>query len=510
MLRAVMYSCAAGVIQEDEISVMVIDADQESVMWERVKHDWDKYRYMRNFFRRSQENKAGCFKTNIRFMSENDMVSPVDYSECRTLKESLYGNRQLERIMKWLYTEEEMEKDLKEGFFARPNVGCVFFSHFESKVFHDFLEEMTACIDSNERVNVMLAGSIFGGTGASGLPTILKLIGKHVKESGEKFESKAVNNLNVGAVFMLPYFTARQIGNIENPMIELDGFNRVAKEALKYYQEGKYFKVDKEHWSISFQSLYLIGQDEMDLVNVYAEGGKSQDNKPHIAEICAALAVHDFFAVAQPGQIERKDTKIFSFKPGNSISWTALPCTVCEPEIIERKMGEMARFATVYCTGIYEYLHERFYPDNETIIHNIPQWYVTYVHKNPANGAEQMISEINEYCQFYLDWIYKIQSNMDVSAEGEITYYFNEGIRLFGKVVSKINDYMKAGENIEKTLNSIKEIKKDFKSLVCQSEGVSYAIKEIFLILSKLGVMGAYGATGGIAGLITSLYQLVR
>ena len=43
VLRAVMYNCAAGVIQEDEISVMVIDADQESVVWERVKHDWDKY-----------------------------------------------------------------------------------------------------------------------------------------------------------------------------------------------------------------------------------------------------------------------------------------------------------------------------------------------------------------------------------------------------------------------------------------------------------------------------------
>ena len=509
VLRAVMYSCASGVIQEDEISVMVIDADQESVVWERAKRDWEKYQYMHSIFMKDKENTKGCFKTNIRLMSENEVISPVNYSECRTLRESLYGNQELERIMKWLYTEEEMNKDLKEGFFARPNVGCVFFSHFKNRVFKSFLEDLTDLIYKDEKVNVMLAGSIFGGTGASGLPTILKLIDRHVREKGDQFESKAINNLNVGAVFMLPYFTARQVEDVKNPMIELNGFNNVSKESLKYYREGKYFKADKEHWSTSFQSLYLVGQDDLDLVNVYAEGGRAQDNKPHIAEECAALAVYDFLLKAQTEALERGNTKIFSYKIEENIGWLDLPCTIQEAETLERKMGELARFATVYCTGIYEYMNGRFHERNRYILSNIPQWYVVYIHKNAANGMEQMISDINEYCKFYLEWIYMIQTNMDIDADGEKKYYFNEGMKLFGKVLSKINEYLQAGENVENIIDSIKEIKKDFKELVCLNEGVGYSIKEIFLILSKLGIIGACGATGGIAGLITGLYQLV-
>ena len=38
VLRAVMYNCAAGVIQEDEISVMVIDADQEISVYAQHLH----------------------------------------------------------------------------------------------------------------------------------------------------------------------------------------------------------------------------------------------------------------------------------------------------------------------------------------------------------------------------------------------------------------------------------------------------------------------------------------
>lgn len=509
VLRAVMYSCAAGVIQEDEISVMVIDADQESVGWEKVKRDWDKYQYMHSIFMKEKANKTGCFKTNIRLMSENDVISPVNYGECRTLRESLYGNRELERIMGWLYTEEEMNKDLKEGFFARPNVGCVFFSHFENRVFRVFLDELTDFINSDDKVNVMLVGSIFGGTGASGLPTILKLIDKHVREKGDQFESKAISNLNVGAVFMLPYFTARQVGDVRNPMIEINGFNNVSKESLKYYREGRYFKADKDHWNTSFQSLYLVGQDDLDLVNVYAEGGRAQDNKPHIAEECAALAVHDFLLRAQAELSERGDTKIFSYKIVDNIGWQDLPCTMQETERIERKMGELARFATVYGTSIYEYMNERFQEQNRYALYNIPQWYMVYIHKKTASGAEQMNNDINEYCKFYLEWICMIQTNMDVDAYGEKQYTYNEGMQLFGQVLEKINKYMQAGENAGKIINEIKEIKKNFKELVCLNEGIKYSVKEIFLILSKLGIIGACGAAGGIAGLVTSLYQLI-
>lgn len=440
VLRAVLYGCASGIIQEDEINVMVIDADQESMAWKHVKQDWEKYKYMHSIFRGSRENTARCFRTNIRLMSERDVISPVNYNECRTLRDSLCGDRELERIMSWLYTEDEMDKDLKDGFFARPSVGCVFFSHFQNEIFNSFLEELTNCVNQDDKVNVMLVGSIFGGTGASGMPTILKLIDKHVRDKGAPFERKAISNLNIGAIFMLPYFSAEKDRTVDDPMIEMEEFNIVAKEALRYYQEGKYFIADRNRWSASFQSLYLVEQDELNLVNIYAEGGEKQDNKPHIAEECAALAVHDFFYKARTEQQERGNTNIFSHKIEKDVRWSDLPCAVSETQFLERKMGEMARFATVYCTEVYGYINARLKGKKQNVL-NIPQWYIVYVQKNTTSEVEQINNAVYEYCRFYLEWICMMQMNMEVDTDGEKIYDYNEGMQLFGEVIVKLKDF---------------------------------------------------------------------
>lgn len=518
VLRAIIHNCAAGVIKDKEINVIVIDADQKSAAWDYIVSDYEKYQSMYELFRdNGGKNKEGCFKTKINFLADKNIISPVNYGECKKLRQSLYGDSNLERIMGWLYTKTEMDNDLEKGFFAKPNVGCVFFSHFENDIFNSFLDDIITHLENDKKVNIMLIGSIFGGTGASGLPTILKLIDKHINKNSNKVSKQVAHCLNVGAVFMMPYFTAKY-ADVKDPLIEIDNFNTAAKEALKYYKEEKYFETDEDHWTKSFQSLYLVKSQILDLVNVYAEGGKEQDNKPHIAEEYAALAVGDFLIkAAEMGSHRGKKTAINLYELDGKVGWNDLPVVLPGEESLKRKMGELTRFSVIYHNCMCTYMERQEKPKDsseKSKVKKMPQWYVTFIPQQADENFVRMSGDANDYCRSYLKWISMIQEKLQMEGKDR-TYQYDDKIQLFGEIITKI-----AGPESDaaQIVNNVNDIKDNFGKLICAGSEIGYALKEIFLILSKLGVEGALKTTfgkplngvDGVKSLVGSLYQLIK
>ena len=97
-----------------------------------------------------------------------------------------------------LYSEKERDTELDKGFRGHPSIGAsvmaqtVLGNAEPWKTFRDL-------VNADMNPKVFLAGSIFGGTGASGFPTIAKLI---------KNELKAVKvKTQIGGALVLPYFT---------------------------------------------------------------------------------------------------------------------------------------------------------------------------------------------------------------------------------------------------------------------------------------------------------------
>ena len=60
------------------------------------------------------------------------------------------------------------------------------------------LREIGAALEAGEKVKVLLCGSIFGGTGASGIPVLSRAL-------RERFAARR-DLLEMGAVLMLPYY----------------------------------------------------------------------------------------------------------------------------------------------------------------------------------------------------------------------------------------------------------------------------------------------------------------
>jgi hypothetical protein len=128
---------------------------------------------------------------------------------------------------------------------------------------------------------VFIIGSIFGGTGSSGIPQLIRALRKNTTTGW----SDAV----VGAAIVMPYFKVDTpaAGGAVNSNI----FKSKQKAALDYYlqREGE-FKLSAAY--------YVAEQDPLQTVLEYHEGDDSQRNNAHIVELLTALSVLDFAATS--------------------------------------------------------------------------------------------------------------------------------------------------------------------------------------------------------------------
>jgi len=181
--------------------------------------------------------------------------------------------------MKSAYSETEYKMNVNKGFYGKPTVGSLVFAMRTVKDGADAIKALVTDINSKpseDIVRVFLGASLFGGTGAAGLPTIAKQI-----------ESSAVNrnNLHMMACLMLPYF---QTDTQDNPMKEInhEDFASKAQNALSFY---------RAQMDGVFDSVFMIGDPQKPVRGKHYEEGTKQLNMPHPFELFAAAQARKFF-----------------------------------------------------------------------------------------------------------------------------------------------------------------------------------------------------------------------
>ncbi|MCM1225650.1 MAG: hypothetical protein NC548_65530, partial [Lachnospiraceae bacterium] len=162
----------------------------------------------------------------------------------------------------------ELNLNLQVGFKGCPNIGCI--------VMRDLAErdEIAHIINMPDNARVMIVGSVFGGTGASGIPVILDAI-----------KSKRPN-AKVGILAMEPYF---EVAKDVNSAINSSTFMSKTKAAFDAYKQGKRNSVNNRA-----DAIYYVGDRLASQAYKNSEGGTDQKNDAHIAELLAAMCVLDF------------------------------------------------------------------------------------------------------------------------------------------------------------------------------------------------------------------------
>lgn len=185
------------------------------------------------------------------------------------------GNRSMstKRLVDTLYdisnddVNSELNLNMEVGFQGNPNIGSVVFNELKNS------EQFTQAFVNDFEVGdkVIVIGSLFGGTGSSGIPKVVSAIRNH--------RDAKINTANISVVFVLPYFTIDIEGEIS---IKSAIFNSKTKAALNYYE--------KSGLNGMINNIYYVGDKVPTRVKPQI-GSKKQKNNAHFVELIAAMAV---------------------------------------------------------------------------------------------------------------------------------------------------------------------------------------------------------------------------
>lgn len=297
VVKSLSFIAAAGVeFKSDKIIPILIDTDAQNGDTDRTKKILTTYEKIRK-----SGNKNGTenlFKPNLVKLSseskdkagqiENDYLLKFGHSNGTFAEEINYNNLRpalqdpTKALLNSLYSTStdnfaELNLKLTVGYKGNPNIGSVMFNEFKEKDAWKFFETTIAPNDK-----VVIVASIFGGTGAAGLPSLVKTI--------RSSENPDVKNTQLGIIVALPYFT---VSNDEKSAIKTEMFKTKAVSALSYYINNL-----KE-----VNATYYVA-DNRPTNHANHEGGREQTNPAHSAELFAAYAISHFDNDTRNGYFE--------------------------------------------------------------------------------------------------------------------------------------------------------------------------------------------------------------
>lgn len=300
-LESLVHLCATGIVGDNELIIKIIDPDETNENVQRTQRTIQNYIKVRN------EMKEGCsefFKTNIIYKGVWNPNKGDNYnlehgiSYVQLNKED---NVKYKFLTNLLFSEEKRKEKLDKGYKGNPMIGTIFMKDFEED---DIFNEMI----SEPSLKLFVFGSLFGGTGAAGLP----VMGKSLKTKLSKSSKKSY----IGSCIFLPYFNVKKPSEKEDSKLnelninlkpDSDNFLPAIKFAIPFY-------LDKaENKENGYDSIYFLGcPDSFENSQIeFAMGGSDQKNKSHYLNLFAASSFLDFIQ-NEDNSANNKDTSIFA------------------------------------------------------------------------------------------------------------------------------------------------------------------------------------------------------
>jgi hypothetical protein len=291
VIESLVYLLAAGVEIRDaagepiEIVPMLLDTDadnQDTIDSVKVLELYEKLH--------KASGRSAFFGTKISRLASlaqrpGGNISPSFWLKYKGVQQA-FGNfidydqissLATKRLLEGLYSDENMNDSLTGGFLGNPNVGAVVLSGFKDT---DDFDLFATSFNSGDRI--FIVGSIFGGTGAAGLPWLQKSLRSTDQRAGA---ADAIRQALVGALVVLPYF---KLETDEDSHIDSNAFITKTKAALTYYHQHV----------IDLNAIYYIA-DTAKKSYPNHESGVKQNNAAHLVELMGALAIRDFVQIPE-------------------------------------------------------------------------------------------------------------------------------------------------------------------------------------------------------------------
>lgn len=304
MYSLVMALGAGMTIAANRIVPIFVDNDKRSPALDRATNLIKYYRNIpnggndpkcgaRELVKLMENNKTTFFSTEIdepiSLVIGGDNITTLGEQTSTSIKINDLEKR-INEEKNLLFTQDELSMPLSAGFIGHPNIGSVILNSWE------FNQESYINLVNNigENDGVLVIGSLFGGTGAAGIPLIIN-----------KF-NESPQRPKIGVVAVLPYFKTEKSkdGDGGKWVVNTDEFDIKTRAALMYYDKYMrnldylYYVGDGNHLATY---KYSIGGDGTGIV-----GKEPQKNPTHPIEVMAAMSVFDFAQSENTNSVQYK------------------------------------------------------------------------------------------------------------------------------------------------------------------------------------------------------------
>lgn len=396
-LESLIHLAAAGMMpdKKQELYVLFVDPDKANGSLARAVKTLECYK---KFFNNPQLAQPHLLQTKID-PDTTPIFSPFDqgnddkpdlakFFDYAALKLANDGAAHLFEV---LYSENERATPLHEGFRGHPSIGAAVMAQtvFEGdgpwKTFQ-------AKVAKDRNPKIFLAGSIFGGTGASGFPTIAKLI-------KDALDGKPIA-AQIGGALILPYFTFNDTGDPKQLKAKAEHFLMNTQAALAYYRNK----------DLSYNAIYLMGDDSQVQVQNFSLGGKAQQNAQHFIELYAALAAIHFFG--NDGAADGGPQYFRLDRANEPLNWADLP-DGDGGMTIRSKLRSLYHFSVAYL-DVYKPMLDGI--GRGQVRGNDAPWYIDFFQRNTPNRislnddkTQGSLNDVKNYCEDFLVWFANVQ-----------------------------------------------------------------------------------------------------
>lgn len=308
---------------------------------------------------------------------------------------------ELKQLMRALLNQnEEIDLLLERGFRGRPAVGAVVISSLtEEHPLHRYLTALAN--ESRTGQRLFLMGSVFGGMGASGVPTVARRL-RQLRYGGDGVPASSgerADSFAIGAGALLPYFEFPEpkagMADPTDVAVRPVDIPWASRLALEYYYSHAFGNGESE----VFDHLYLVGQQPLTSVGYFSTGSSGQRNPALLPELLTALSGCHFFASENiyRGQVWRASHR------EKHIGWEDLPRVWTSEGAHEVRCGlaRLLRFAFAYRHAYFPCIYKE-----EADKYKSFDWFRKLIGNNGLSNEEQDTAlELNRYCSLLLRWL---------------------------------------------------------------------------------------------------------
>lgn len=375
VLRSLVMLLAAGVEPNAKIIPLIIDPDSGAGNLSQTIELLKLYTQIREEAQVDNADPLVTFSTPIEMLPgagyqvQLDQIAGTKFREYVDLGVAMSSSSQA--LLRSLFSKENLDLEMTIGFKGNPNIGSIVLGQFEgSDAYKRFFSELQK--GDIKKKSIFIISSIFGGTGASGFPSLLKSL---------RSSSTLVSQMRMGALSLLPYFN---LENNASSAIDSATFYAKTRAALSYYTENIIKNAD-------IDDFYFIGDKSP---NSYSnsDGGQTQRNQAHLVELAGALSIIHF-------------ARLGSERPKSSVG-TMYEFGLDKPvsdAIGFKTLGDTTeRELAVPLTALY--LMYRFLEKADIFTDKDP--WLKEIQANPGDGS--FIDDINRFLELYKEWLQEL------------------------------------------------------------------------------------------------------